>query len=126
VSTLALASGALTTALIAVSETTREAVRAGLVAGVVVTFLLAAVLAFSPVGRALVPDDVVFLSVAVPTVAVVVVGVVGTPVALLVRFGLWTPLVLWNYAQTSSTGSTNARMRPRTVTTAPIPTSRIV
>jgi uncharacterized membrane protein YdbT with pleckstrin-like domain len=125
VSTLALASGALTTALIAVSETTREAVRAGLVAGVVVTFLLAAVLAFSPVGRALVPDDVVFLSVAVPTVAVVV-GVVGTPVALLVRFGLWTPLVLWNYAQTSSTGSTNARMRPRTVTTAPIPTSRIV
>jgi len=125
VSTLALASGALTTALIAVSETTREAVRAGLVAGVVGTFLLAAVLAFSPVGRALVPDDVVFLSVAVPTVAVVV-GVVGTPVALLVRFGLWTPLVLWNYAQTSSTGSTNARMRPRTVTTAPIPTSRIV
>jgi uncharacterized membrane protein YdbT with pleckstrin-like domain len=125
VSTLALASGALTTALIAVSETTREAVRAGLVAGVVVTFLLAAVLAFSPVGRALVPDDVVFLSVAVPTVAVVV-RVVGTPVALLVRFGLWTPLVLWNYAQTSSTGSTNARMRPRTVTTAPIPTSRIV
>jgi uncharacterized membrane protein YdbT with pleckstrin-like domain len=125
VSTLALASGALTTALIAVSETTREAVRAGLVAAVVVTFLLAAVLAFSPVGRALVPDDVVFLSVAVPTVAVVV-GVVGTPVALLVRFGLWTPLVLWNYAQTSSTGSTNARMRPRTVTTAPIPTSRIV
>lgn len=124
-STLALASGALTTALIAVSETTREAVRAGLVAGVVVTFLLAAVLAFSPVGRALVPDDVVFLSVAVPTVAVVV-RVVGTPVALLVRFGLWTPLVLWNYAQTSSTGSTNARMRPRTVTTAPIPTSRIV
>jgi uncharacterized membrane protein YdbT with pleckstrin-like domain len=99
VSTLALASGALTTALIAVSETTREAVRAGLVAGVVVTFLLAAVLAFSPVGRALVPNDVVFLSVAGPTVAVVVVGVVGTPVALLVRFGLWTPLVLWNYAQ---------------------------
>jgi uncharacterized membrane protein YdbT with pleckstrin-like domain len=125
VSTLALASGALTTALIAVSETTREAVRAGLVAGVVGTFILAAVLAFSPVGRALVPDDVVFLSVAVPTVAVVV-GVVGTPVALLVRFGLWTPLVLWNYAQTSSTGSTNARMRPRTVTTAPIPTSGIV